>query len=702
MTTADNGGARIAYQPALDGVRALAVVVVLLFHAEVPGFSGGYLGVSVFFTLSGYLITSLLIVEHDRTGRISLAGFYARRIRRLLPVSSVCLVAVAVFAAVTDVFDGVADLRREIVGSGLQVLNWVLLAGGGSYRDLLQVDSGARSPLEHFWSLSIEEQFYWLWPPVMLLILGVAVTHRSRTIILAATSAVFAVLAPVIAAVWGPDAAYWATPARMAEILIGAVLALVLQHRHVRGRWTHLGTAALVVLAVCVVTFPAASGPAYHGWLPVVAVVSAALIAGLQTDGPLRWVLSTSPFVWIGMLSFGLYVYHWPVYVIIDADRLGVDGVALLVARLAITAALAVISYLIVEQPIRHAHGVKDRVVLATAGGLIGAVALIAVVIVPTPEDYWLIDEEAARAAAIIIDEDASVGLIGSMSDVTGDGASAADSALDAEVNETDVTTNGATEAEVIEVADVAVPVADAGADAAAEALPEVARPVRIVVAGDSTAEAFGAGLVGWAAERSALAQVQVLTAPGCGFLRGGERWLESWSPNPKGCEEWVDGALLDAVGELQPDVVVLMASSWDALDRRWTPGRVVTPFDPEFAVRLIEDLGAVTDAVLDAGAGAVAWVRSPVPDSRRRSEGLDPDRASRHDAVDAVYTELASSRSDSVKLVRLDTWVLESGFAGDRQFRPDGVHLSPAAAALVAEEFAGPLFVRLAIAAGS
>src|SRR5688500_1208178 len=105
----------ITYQPALDGVRALAVAAVLLFHAEVPGFSGGYLGVSVFFTLSGYLITTLLLTEHATTGTISMPGFYARRVRRLLPASLVCLTAIVVVSELTDVFVGVAELRRQVM-----------------------------------------------------------------------------------------------------------------------------------------------------------------------------------------------------------------------------------------------------------------------------------------------------------------------------------------------------------------------------------------------------------------------------------------------------------------------------------------------------------------------------------------------------------------------------------------------------------
>src|SRR5690349_6320779 len=115
----------IAYQPALDGVRALAVAAVLLFHAEVPGFSGGYLGVSVFFTLSGYLITSLLITEHARTGAISMSGFYTRRVRRMLTASLVCLTGIVAISELNDVFVGDAELRRQVIGALLQVSNWV-------------------------------------------------------------------------------------------------------------------------------------------------------------------------------------------------------------------------------------------------------------------------------------------------------------------------------------------------------------------------------------------------------------------------------------------------------------------------------------------------------------------------------------------------------------------------------------------------
>ncbi|MEZ5251542.1 MAG: hypothetical protein R2713_20725 [Ilumatobacteraceae bacterium] len=143
-------------------------------------------------------------------------------------------------------------------------------------------------------------------------------------------------------------------------------------------------------------------------------------------------------------------------------------------------------------------------------------------------------------------------------------------------------------------------------------ALPELARPVRIVVAGDSTAEATGAGLAQWAVERPELAQVSVLAEPGCGFLRDGEFLVEDWTPVAERCVEWLDTTLPDDVARLRPDVVMLMTTSWDVLDRRWGDGAVRTPLDPAFADHLLFDFQAITDRLLAAGAGRVVWVREP------------------------------------------------------------------------------------------
>ena len=247
----------IAYQPALDGVRALAVMAVLLFHGEVAGFGGGYLGVSVFFTLSGFLITSLLAAETEAKGSVGLGAFYSRRARRLLPASVLLVVLVMIASVVTDWFDAVADLRVQIIGSLLQVANWVFLASDGSYQELLQQAAGAASPLEHYWSLAIEEQFYWLWPLAFVGLWKLGRTPRGRLVLLGAVTAVFVVVAPVTAAVWGGDAAYWASPARAAEILFGAFLALALAGRTVLAAAAGCSRPLRSPCSpMCIVTFP--------------------------------------------------------------------------------------------------------------------------------------------------------------------------------------------------------------------------------------------------------------------------------------------------------------------------------------------------------------------------------------------------------------------------------------------------------------
>ena len=209
----------LAYQPALDGTRAVAVSLVLLFHAGFTWMSAGYLGVSVFFTLSGYLITSLLLAEMDQSGNVAMGAFYGRRVRRLLPASLLCIVLI-IAARQLGAFSRVAHLRADIIGALLQVFNWVRLAGSSSYADLFAGGAtGLTSPLEHYWSLAIEEQFYWLFPGVLLLLARWARRRgHSVTAPVAALTLVFCLAAPVIAGVFGPDAAYWATPARLAAV----------------------------------------------------------------------------------------------------------------------------------------------------------------------------------------------------------------------------------------------------------------------------------------------------------------------------------------------------------------------------------------------------------------------------------------------------------------------------------------------------
>ena len=361
---------RHGYQPALDGVRAVSIALVLVFHLGAPWMEGGYLGVSVFFTLSGFLITSLLLRERTSTGRIDVRSFYVRRLRRLLPASLLCLGGVSVLAA----FGTIAareDLRAGVLGAVLQIANWEQLLGNHSYADLFV----SPSPVDHFWSLAIEEQFYWVWPLVVAGLTAVAPQRIAR--VLVGGFVVLGAGAFLTARVLGGDAAYFASWARFAEILAGAALAAVLAGRRnpLPARLGHLAAPCLLAVVALSVVTPAGRGWAYEGGLPLFAVLSAGLVLGVQVDGPVARLLALEPIPWIGRISYGLYLFHWPVFTILDD--------AGVVEKLALTVAISVASYYLVERPIRTGRWIVQPVdfVHASAIAFVAAVGGIAVMV---------------------------------------------------------------------------------------------------------------------------------------------------------------------------------------------------------------------------------------------------------------------------------------------------------------------------------
>jgi peptidoglycan/LPS O-acetylase OafA/YrhL len=694
--TAANG-----YQPALDGVRAVSVVAVLLFHAGVSWMTGGYLGVSVFFTLSGFLITRLLLGEHERTGRIDPRAFYARRARRLLPASVVCLVGVCLFAA-GGAFDGVADLRRDVVGAALQVANWTSLAGDGGYAEQLAAEAGRRSPLTHYWSLAIEEQFYWLWPLGAGLLLRWAGrgadVHRRAFWAVGTATLLFAGAAPLIATVWGEQAAYWATPARTSEILVGGLLAVALRAfpRLTQPRWPlgALGRAALGVLgAVCLaaigaacVLAPSGSGFAYDGGLPLFAVLSSGLLWSLQVQHPLTTALGAAPLAWLGRLSYGVYLYHWPVYVLLDERRTGIDDTtALLALRVVVTMAVAVASYYVIEQPIRHGS-MRPLLVAQSAVAATAVVVVAAIVLVPTTDANYF------AAAAPATDTLAPGATLAPLIPVTEPAPSRSPSTTGpAVVPASAVPATGPTTTMRIETTTAQPP------STAPPASLVPARPVRILVVGDSTAEATARGLIAWAESHPDLATVSLSVERGCGFLPGGDMWVDDrWQRVPDRCEDWLRDGLPETVDAVQPDVAMLMTTSWDVLDRRWPDSDARTPADQGYRDRLQFAMQGVTDGLLAHGVADVVWVEHPIayPLWLTDTTQSEPDR---HVPLYDGMRRLADA-SPAVSVLDLAGWVDERGWSGDRDARPDGIHWSPAASTTVATEFLGPALVDVAL----
>lgn len=375
--------------PGLDGLRAVAVVVVVLFHGGVTGASGGFLGVSLFFTLSGFLITTLLLDEFERTDGVSLRRFYTRRVRRLLPAAYLCLLLAAIWSGWWSAQQQRA-LPGDLLAAVANVANWRFAFADASYAELLS--GSAPSPVAHFWSLAIEEQVYLVLPVVLLLAM-----RRGRRVVVATVGTLLALSVAATLLTTDRDLIYNGTHTRAAEVLVGCALAVGLAGRRLPdGDWRKIpgvtrltGWAAVGAFAVLVAIGSVDQAWVYDGGLPLVGVLSAVLIAATVTDrlsvSDLR-PFETRPLVAVGAVSYGIYLFHWPVFLLLDPARTGLDGIALFALRCVVTAALTVASYRIVEQPVRTgrvAGGTTAVFTLVGAGA--AAVVVAALVVVPQP-----------------------------------------------------------------------------------------------------------------------------------------------------------------------------------------------------------------------------------------------------------------------------------------------------------------------------
>jgi peptidoglycan/LPS O-acetylase OafA/YrhL/lysophospholipase L1-like esterase len=343
--------------PALDGLRGIAVTAVLLFHGGFAWAKGGWLGVSVFFTLSGFLITNLLVAEWDSERTISLRTFWSRRFRRLMPAALACLLLVALYGWLFASPEQLRNLRGDLLAALGYVANWRFLFAKLSYADLFS----APSPVQHFWSLAIEEQFYVAFPLVVFLALRLG-GRRLLGAVLGVTVAASLVVAYVERA--NLDRVYYGTDTRMAELLAGGLLALwwsssPTARDAARTSWRRLAVALLGAggLAGSLLLWPAVSQTSdvvTRGVLPLQALLSVAVITAAARPGIVSRVLSFRGFTALGLVSYGLYLYHWPIFLMLDQERTGLSRVPLFGVRVAATGVAAVLSYHVLEQPIRR------------------------------------------------------------------------------------------------------------------------------------------------------------------------------------------------------------------------------------------------------------------------------------------------------------------------------------------------------------
>jgi peptidoglycan/LPS O-acetylase OafA/YrhL len=384
------------YLPGLDGLRALAVVAVLLFHADVHWMRGGFLGVDLFFALSGWLITTILLREATAAHTIDLLGFWGRRIRRLMPAALTMIGTVLVWSWVAAKPYERDVVLKDAISAQYYLANWHQIGSSGGY----WASFTAPSPFDHLWSLAIEEQFYLVWPLVVWLVVRVARRHVHGAVLAVAAVGSAASFGAMLWLYQGgdPTRVYMGTDTRAFSLLVGAALACAPLWRALYAGVQRLGGAVDVLLAAIVVvlgvmwvrTDGTSSAWLFQGGLLGHSLLSAVLVATvaaatMQRSGRIVGVLAWAPLVAIGRISYGLYLWHWPVYVVLDEERTGLDGPALVVVRLAASFAVAVASYVLVERPIRSRRWFPTPQRGLIASGVAMAMLTVLIVLVPQP-----------------------------------------------------------------------------------------------------------------------------------------------------------------------------------------------------------------------------------------------------------------------------------------------------------------------------
>lgn len=606
--------AHLGYEPALDGLRALAVVAVLAYHAGLRAVPGGFLGVDIFLVLSGYLITALVLEEWRRARSIHLGRFWERRARRLVPAVTVVVAVVVVHAAVTG---ATGSVRGDAVSTLGWVENWRLTLSDVSYFAVF----GEASPLRHAWSLALEAQWYLVWP---VLLAGLLRLFRGRTLPIAGVALGLAGASALLMAVWfdpaaDPSRVYYGTDTRAHVLLVGAALALVL-HRGGQARpgwvWLPAGVAGAGVVGLSVTNLADLDPRLYRGGFALVALGTAAVVAAaLRPGSAVGRILRIRPLPALGRISYGVYLWHWPLYVWL--------GPGLATAGLAVAVAAA--SYHLVEQPVRRARGPLR--IPALTFSLAGAAAVAAAALafpVSTP-----VATPAAAAPA------------------------------------PPVTLAGPQPVSLPVPSDPTV----------APTLEPVAGVSRVLVAGDSVAWTLAEHFVpSWVGGDFTIDYRSAYL--GCG-IAGGQPLNEGrpvlWAD--PACEEWHD-RWQAGVEAFAPDTVIVVLGAWEVLDHL-IGGDVLEAGSAAYEQYLTERLDRGL-ATLTSGGARVVILTAPCyrpegePPGRSTGDRADDGRLA---WFNAMLREV-SARHPGVRVADLRAFLCPGG-EYDPSVRTDGVHVT-------------------------
>ncbi len=670
---------RLAYLPALDGVRACAVVAVMLFHGGIPHMDGGFMGVDAFFVLSGFLITSLLVGEWRQTLTIRLGAFWARRARRLLPALLLMLLFVAFFASVIVPKGTYGALRLDALATLLYVSNWHFILVNSNYFN----ETAASSPLLHTWSLAVEEQFYVIWPLVVL-----AVLHFTRNL-----RVLFALCcaAAIASATWmsvvydhglNTNRAYLGTDTRCQCLFIGCALAvglvLLTQRRQDDGRlakgelWQPEGrtgerlcaaagvVGAIAAVTIWVLTSSTSSFPYSGGFFLIGLAVAAVILSAVAAPRSIvPTVLSLTPVRYVGRISYGLYIWHWPIFIWLNHARTGLVGYELFAVRALVTFAVSVVSFHLVERPIRRGTFVRQwKAWVAVPAGV--GVVLVAMV--------------AATTGTTAVASTAFPGGIGTTGSTT-----------------TTTTAGGTT----------ATTTSGTGA---------TGLPVRVLLFGDSVALTLGIGLA-LPAEQDKygyiLSDKGIL---GCGVVNGpAVELMGAHDATPPACNgsSFLAGETPDmqpwpfqwqaAINDVKPNVVVLLAGRWEVVDRQYQ-GNWTNILSPTFAAYVKKQLEVASNLVTASGARMV-FLTAPCTRSGEQPDGAPwpEDNPARLAVFNRLVREVVAAHPLTDSVVDLNAAACPRGkyatsVDGVVIRRDDGVHFTDAGGAFLAGRLMPPI----------
>jgi len=348
------------YRPDIDGLRAIAIISVIFYHAGFPGFPGGFVGVDIFFVISGFLITSLLFNEAVASGRVNLSAFYARRVRRLMPASFVVVAATLLVGAffLAPASDEQRNLARSAIAFAYFGSNFFFFRTTGGYFDAPSFSL----PLLHTWSLAVEEQYYLIWPLIMLLVFRMAGEQHTETFMRRRSIAVLGVMFIASLALCigttreHQNFAFYLLPARVWEFAIGGMVGLAGAAFYARLRWCAegLAVAGLALIVYSIAAFDHSTS--FPGWAAMIPVFgSVVLIVGMTANenGFVRRLVGCKPMVFIGLLSYSWYLWHWPLLSMYRMYNLGAQDLAGNAVIVPVALVLAWLTYIWIEHPIR-------------------------------------------------------------------------------------------------------------------------------------------------------------------------------------------------------------------------------------------------------------------------------------------------------------------------------------------------------------